>query len=324
MMRNKLFAILLAGLILFALCSCGVASVVPPAEKHKVALIVKSTQSEFFMSMFAGAEAAAAEYNLSLSINGPQTEEDYETQNQMVRQAVADGAEILIFSAIDFENNAPVIQETLDAGVKVVTVDSGVHSDGISTYIGTNNYEAGRQAAEAALNSGFGQLHVGLVNYDTNSANGQERERGVRDVLMALDNVSIVSTINVLASASDARIETTVMLRAHPEINVLIAFNEPTAVGAAEAVEALKAGDRTWLVGFDSNVETIDLLQTGVVDALVVQNPYAMGYLGVESAYKLLNGQEAAISPTVDTATTTVKIDNMFTVDSQKTLFAFS
>lgn len=59
------------------------------------------------------------------------------------------------------------------------------------------------------------------------------------------------------------------------------------------------------------------------MDALIVQNPYAMGYLGVESAYKLLTGQGGNLERTVDTSTQIVDKSNIFTMDSQKALFAF-
>ena len=108
------------------------------------------------------------------------------------------------------------------------------------------------------------------------------------------------------------------MLAEHPEINVLLAFNEPTSVGAADAVEGMGLAEEVFLVGFDSNVATIDGLQDGTVDALIVQNPYAMGYLGVESAYRLLSGQGGSPEATVDTSTRIVNRDNMFTMDSQK------
>ena len=59
------------------------------------------------------------------------------------------------------------------------------------------------------------------------------------------------------------------------------------------------------------------------MDALVVQNPYAMGYLGVEAACKMLSGQGGSLETTVDTATRVVDRENLFTMDSQKALFAF-
>lgn len=320
MRRNRsigLWVLLLA--LLLSGCTGDSAS----ARPHTVALVAKSTQTEFWLSVFAGAEAAATEYNLTLSIIGPQTEEDYEAQNQMVADAVADGAQAIVFSAIDYENNAAAIDEAAQAGVEIVAIDSSVASSAVRTYIGTDNYAAGQMAARAALERVSGPLRVGIVNYDVSSANGQEREDGAVAALEQSGRAEVVSVINTLAEATHAQVDTTALLTQHPEINVLIAFNEPTSVGAGWAVDQLGLADTVFLVGFDSNVATVDGLQEGWVDALIVQNPYAMGYLGVESAYKLLTGQGAGLDRTVDTSTRIVDRKNLFTMDSQKALFAF-
>lgn len=320
MKRNSLAA---ACALLAALLLSGCAADAVGSEQHTVALVAKSTETEFWLSVFAGAEAAATEYNLKLSISGPETEEDYESQNRMVAEAVAAGAEALVFSAIDYENNASAIDDAARAGVKIVAIDSSVASDMVSTYIGTDNYAAGQMAAQAALDRVEGELVVGIVNYDISSANGQERERGAVALLNESGRAEVVAVINTLAEAGQARDDTADMLTEHPEINVLLAFNEPTSVGAAEAVSELGLSESVFLVGFDSNVATVDGLQEGSVDALVVQNPYAMGYLGVESAYKLLSGQGDSLESTVDTSTQVVDRENIFTMDSQKALFAF-
>lgn len=319
-MKRSRLAAACAMIAALLLGGCGVNSV---AEQHTVALVAKSMETEFWLSVFAGAEAAATEYNLKLTITGPETEEDYETQNRMVADAVSAGADALVFSAIDYENNASAIDEAARAGVKIVAIDSSVASDMVSTYIGTDNYAAGQMAAQAALDRVEGELTVGIVNYDISSANGQEREHGAVDLLGESGRAVVAAVINTLAEAGQAKEDTEAMLAEHPEINVLLAFNEPTSVGAAEAVSELGLSESVFLVGFDSNVATVDGLQEGSVDALVVQNPYAMGYLGVESAYKLLSGQGDSLQKTVDTSTQVVDRENIFTMDSQKALFAF-
>ena len=322
MRRNRIFALALGvALALACLPACGTDQ--GSVERHKVALVVKSTHTEFWLSVFAGAQAAAAEYNVELTTAGPATEEDYETQNQMVADAVASGADALVFSAIDYENNAAAIDAAGQAGVKIVSIDSGVDSDQVGTYIGTDNYAAGRMAAQAALEGVEGEMVVGLVNYDESTANGQERERGVRDALTESGRARVAASVTTLVEAGRAQADTADLLRNNPEINTVIAFNEPTSVGAAQAVAELGLASEVFLVGFDSNVATIDGLQDGCVDALIVQNPYAMGYLGVESAYQLLIGQEAALEPIVDTSTQIVNRSNLFSLDSQKALFAF-
>ena len=237
--------------------------------------------------------------------------------------ALKDGAEALVFSAIDYENNAAAIDAAARKGVKVVAIDSSVDSDQVSIYIGTDNYAAGQMAAQAALDRVAGELKVGVVNYDISSANGQERERGATDVFAQSGRAEITAVINTLAEAEQAEWDAAAMLQNHPEINVLLAFNEPTSVGAAQAVKELGLSETVFLVGFDSNVATVDGMQEGAVDALIVQNPYAMGYLGVESAYKLLTGQEGGLEHVVDTSTQIVDRRNLFSIDSQKALFAF-
>ena len=320
-MRRNRWAAAWAALLCVFLLGCGADTTY--SEQHTVALIAKSTETEFWLSVFAGAEAAATEYNLKLTITGPETEEDYETQNQMVADAVAEGAQAIVFSAIDYENNAAAIDDAAKKGAKIVAIDSSVDSQAVSTYIGTDNYAAGQMAAQAALDRIVGTLRIGIVNYDMNSANGQERERGARDLFSSTGRAEVVAAINTLAEAGQAREETAQMLADHPGINVLLAFNEPTSVGAAQAVEELGLSEDVFLVGFDSNVATVEGLQTGSVDALIVQNPYAMGYLGVESAYKLLSGQGTGLTAVVDTSTQIVDRDNLFSMDSQKALFAF-
>lgn len=293
------------------------------ATPRNITLVAKSTETEFWKSVFAGARAAASEYNVNLNIVGPETEEDYETQNALIEDAVAQGAEALVFSAISYTENAPAIDAAAEAGVKIAVIDSDVDSQAVGVRIGTDNVEAGRMTAQAALAAREDQLVLGLINYDLGSRNGQEREQGLREELARSDRVGEIYTLNVLAEVGDAREKTMELLRAHPEINVVVGFNEPTAVGAAQAVDRLGLGGTVDAVGFDSNVETVDLMQTGVVSALIVQNPYAMGYLGVEAACDLLSGETFDPEALLDTATQIVTRENMFSLEGQKALFPF-
>ena len=293
------------------------------ATPRNITLVAKSTETEFWKSVFAGARAAASEYNVNLNIVGPETEEDYETQNALIEDAVAQGAEALVFLAISYTENAPAIDAAAEAGVKIAVIDSDVDSQAVGVRIGTDNVEAGRMTAQAALAAREDRLVLGLINYDLGSRNGQEREQGLREELARSDRVGEIYTLNVLAEVGDAREKTMELLREHPEINVVVGFNEPTAVGAAQAVDRLGLGGTVDVVGFDSNVETVDLMQTGVVSALIVQNPYAMGYLGVEAACDLLGGETFDPEALLDTATQIVTRENMFSLEGQKALFPF-
>lgn len=323
-MKNVEKRRLAALLACIALLLCGCASGETSSAPYRVSFVAKSTDTEFWQAAFAGANAAKAEYNIDLSICGPETEEDYEAQNEYIAQAVADGAEALVFSAISYTENAAAIDAAAAAGVKIVVIDSDVDSDSVDVRIGTDNIEAGRMTAAAALDNDFEELVVGIVNYDLGSRNGQEREQGFRETLAGDARVARIYTINVLTTPEAAMKATEQLLREHPGINVLVGFNEPLAVGVAMAVDDMGLEGRVRAVGFDTNVKCIDLMQTGAVSALIVQNPYAMGYLGVEAAWKLLEGSGSFdANVLLDTSTTIITKENMFTPESQKTLFPF-
>ena len=317
-LRISAMLLLLAALLLSA---CGHTE--GRAAQYKIYLITKSTSTEFWRSVFAGANAARAEYNVNLVIRGPDTEEHYAGQNMYIQEAVRNHADAIVFSAISYTENAAAIDEAAEAGIKIVVIDSDVNSSRVSARIGTDNIQAGRITAAAALDTDEQHLSVGIVNFAQFSRNGEEREIGLREQLEKDPRVEEICTVNSLTDHDAARESATELLREHPEINILIGLNEPLGVGVAEASEELKLKDRVRVISFDSNIRCIELLRHGDVSALIVQNPYAMGYLGVETAWKILEGQSFRPDQLIDTATSIITQENMFSVEGQKALFSF-
>ncbi|MBQ1361585.1 MAG: substrate-binding domain-containing protein [Eubacteriales bacterium] len=317
-LRISAMLLLLAALLLSA---CGHTE--GRAAQYKIYLITKSTSTEFWRSVFAGANAARAEYNVNLVIRGPDTEENYAGQNMYIQEAVRNHADAIVFSAISYTENAAAIDEAAEAGIKIVVIDSDVNSSRVSARIGTDNMQAGRITAAAALDTDEQHLSVGIVNFAQFSRNGEEREIGLREQLEKDPRVEEICTVNSLTDHDAARESATELLREHPEINILIGLNEPLGVGVAEASEELKLKDRVRVISFDSNIRCIELLRHGDVSALIVQNPYAMGYLGVETAWKILEGQSFRPDQLIDTATSIITQENMFSVEGQKALFSF-
>lgn len=291
-------------------------------KKLRVALITKSTESAFWKSVYAGAANAGTAYNMEIIMEGPDNEEDYQAQNEMIEKVVNDGVDAIIFSAVDYNANAQAVNDAAAKGVHIVIIDSDVNSTMVNCRIGTDNYNAGCMAGEAALEDIEGEIKIGIVNFDKNSENGQKREQGFRDTVESDKRASVVDTLNVRSTTEDAQMGTEEMLRQHPEINVIVTFNEWTSLGVGYAIQEMGLKDDVKVIAFDSNVVSVGMLETGEVDALIVQNPYAMGYLGAEAAYRMLNGHTLQ-SDTIFTDTTLVTRKNMFDEACQRILFAF-
>ena len=290
-------------------------------SKYTITLIAKTDEGIFWSNVYAGASAASTEYNLNLVFKGPDNEEDYMTQNQMIFQAVEDGTDAIVFSAIDFLANAQAIDQAAAAGVEIVVIDSDVNSDKIRSRIGTDNYGAGRVAGEAVLASDKEELNIGIVNFNVITENGQSRERGFRSVVAEDSRARIVDTINVISTVEYAREGTIEMLERNPEINVIATFNEWTSLGVGFAMREIGEERNITVVAFDSNVYSVDMLENGEINALVIQSPYAIGYLGVEAAYRLLQGN--GVEPVIYTPVMLATRENMYDEEYKRLIFVF-
>lgn len=295
-----------------------------PSSGTAVYLVAKSTTSAFWKSVFAGARAAAAEHHVELVCTGPAMEEDWQGQSALIKDALTNGADALVCSAVDYEKNAPDLEYAADRKIPVVAIDSEVGTDAPACYIGTDNRAAGEQAAQEAIRlaADVGEpICAGLVNFDLNTANGAAREAGVREYLEQDPTAQIVVAVSVNSTIESAKTATLSMLRDHPQLNTLITFNEWTTLGVGEAIRESGRKDIR-VIGFDSHATAVDMLETGELDVLIVQNPYAIGYLGVKNAWQLLNGGHAD-KRQLYTDTIAVTKEMMYSENSQRILFPF-
>jgi ribose transport system substrate-binding protein len=160
---------------------------------------------------------------------------------------------------------------------------------------------------------------VGLIPFVSGAATSELRERGFKEGLANHEHVKLVSTLYSESEIAKGMAVTEDMLTAHPELDGIFAANEPGAVGAAQALKARGKAGEVKLVAFDASPEEISALEDGVVQALIVQNPYQMGYQGVKAAIDAMEGRE--VPDRIDTGVTVVTMDNFNDPEVQKLLY---
>lgn len=320
MKRKSWFCIILCLILVFQFVACTNNSL---GRKKEIAVIVKSQNSEFWQTVKKGVDAAATEYNVSVTFESPENEEDYMTQNKMIEDATNNGADAIVISAIDYDRCAEAVTAAAQKGVKIVAIDSTVHSTAVNMFIGTDNYNAGQMAAAAAVDDfpSDKKISIGIINCNESTENGQRREEGFKDYLKDMENVNITAVVNVESSFESATVCAINLLNKHPDINVLVGFNEFMTLGIGNAIKQLNLSNKVRGVGFDSNITSIDMLESGEMDALIVQNPFSIGYLGIKHAVDIIDGN--ATDLTVYTQTSVITRKNMFDEENQKFLFTF-
>lgn len=294
----------------------------PGSREIYLKLIAKSSESDFWKTVFEGAYAAAAEYNVEIVCLSPKEEDDYETQNWQISRAIEQGYDALILSACDYVQTSSHVKSALDSGMTVISIDSPIDVTPPLTQIGTDNIEAGRTAARAMIENMPGQkIIAGIINFEENSGNGVLRQQGFLEEAN-LQGIDVVDIRHAFSNIESPRDQTLLMLEEHPDINAIVTFNEWTTIGVGEALRKNKDKANLTVIGFDANSQSIEDLETDVFDALIVQNPFAMGYLGVVKAIENIQGK--GITEEIDTGTKVITKQNMYNPENQKLVFPFS
>jgi ribose transport system substrate-binding protein len=159
------------------------------------------------------------------------------------------------------------------------------------TFLATNNYEAGKMGARELARLLDGKGKVAMVMHAPGSASTTDRERGFDDVMKnEFPKMEVVQRQFGMSDASKSRAAAENILTAHADLNGLFASSEPSSLGTALALKSRGLSGKVNLVAFDSSDTLIADLQGGTIDAMVVQDPFKMGFEAVKTLVDKLNG----------------------------------
>ena len=321
MKSRKIVLISVLICMIFSLCSCSFSN---GNKQFKISFIVKTEKSDFFNHMKNGAFAASSEFNTELSFAGCENEDDYEEQKRLIDKAVENGSDVIVLSAIDSDKLKDSVKNAADKKVKIICVDSGVDSPYVSSLIGTDDALAGEDAAKTAVGAfpKDKKIKIGILKTDNVSNNIRLRENGFKEYIAKCENAVIAAEKNTENNEKSAYEAAERLLFENPDINAIVGFNEWTSIGVGMATADLGLEKKVKAIGFDTNLKCVELLESEKMYALIVQNPYAMGYLGVKNAYLLAEGKNGDVPENIYTDTVCVTKENLFDEDISKIVFS--
>lgn len=248
----------------------------PPAGA-KFAFLTNN-MSPFWTAAQIGVARASSELNVPIAFQAPTASDLLSQQLSMLETFVNDGYTGVTFSAIDRQAPAPIIEKAVDQGTIMLTMDSDATGSKRAIYIGMSDYDAGRAAAEAALEIiGKGKV-VGLVGFAT-AQNAQDRIKGVNDVFegteMELVEV-LIDDVKPEVALSNAQ---TAIQKYGDELAGFITFYSYDGPAACQAIKQADKIGTLKLVAFDAEPETQACMEEGVVQAMIGQRVYFYGYL---------------------------------------------
>jgi ribose transport system substrate-binding protein len=285
----------------------------------RIAVVPKAISQQFWTTVRAGAEAAGKEAGVEIIWKGPDVETDTTGQKAIIEDFVTQKVNAIVMAATSADALVPTIQKAEEGGVPVVTIDSGVNWDGVRSLVATDNVAGAKKGGEKLVELIGGEGKVGSIPFVKGAASSEDREKGFADAIAATGGkVTIVKTLYSNSSIDGGKSVAADMMTAEPDLKGIFGANESGAVGAANAIKAAGKVGKIILVGFDGSPQEVQFLRDGVIQALVLQDPYNMGYKGVGQALKAIRGEPN--DKVVDTGVFVLTKENIDSPEARKLL----
>jgi ribose transport system substrate-binding protein len=261
------------------------------AGEKTVVFIPKATNSTFWLALLTGAQEAGAKLGYKVLYEGVAQQTDIAGQVNVVNDMVSRKVSGILIAATDAKALAPAVENAIKSGVPVITVDSGVDSQAPYAYIATDNVGAAKTAADTMAKLINGKGKVGDIGITAGSVTGREREDGfVARMKEKYPDIKIVPVQYAACDPSKALNIATDMLTGNPDLNAFYAACDGAGTGAGQVVKQRNLKGKVKIVSFDVSPEEFQLFLDGYVDALIVQDPYSMGYMGLQQLDKVIKG----------------------------------
>jgi ribose transport system substrate-binding protein len=253
--------------------------------------IPKASADIFWQSVHAGAVKSSWANNVEIVWDGPPNETDIAGEMKIVETMINRQVDAIALAPSDRSAFKIVVNRAAAAHIPVIIYDSGIDSNRYVTFVATDNYLGGEIGADRIGKLLSEKGKIVMIKTTPGGASTTAREDGFRHELQKkFPGIEILDERFGMASIAQSLTIAENMLTAHPDLNGIFCSNESGTEGAAQALKARRAGIK--LVGFDFSPLLLDELHAGVIDSLVIQDPFKMGETAVDAAVKAVKGEK--------------------------------
>ncbi|MBT1247020.1 MULTISPECIES: ribose ABC transporter substrate-binding protein RbsB [unclassified Thermosipho (in: thermotogales)] len=260
---------------------------------YKIGLSLSTLNNPFFVALRDGAIDKAKELGIELIIVDAQDRPSKQLND--IEDLVQQRVDLIIINPTDSDAIVAAVEEANDAKIPVITVDRGSNGGKVVVHIASDNVFGGAMAAKfiAEKLNGKGKV-VELVGIPGTSA-ARDRGLGFETELKKYPGLVLVAKQTANFNRAEGLTVMENLLEAYPDIDAVFAQNDEMALGAIEAIKAAGKLDDIIVVGFDAIPDAIEAVKKGEMAATIAQQPYLMGQLAIQKAFKFLETQTVYI-----------------------------
>ncbi len=271
--------------------------------KPKIYFIVKATESDFWQIVIDGGRTAGEELDVEFISQAAPTEADVAKQVAIMETAIGDKPDAIVLAPTVEDALVPAIEKATAAGIPVILIDSQASTDQYLSFLASDNVAIGTMAADnlaAALEArnGAAKGQVAGITFMAGVGSLERRKQGFMDQIKNYPDIEVVDFQDAQGKQGQTLAIVQNLMTTYPDLVGIYANNQYTGDETIRALDmAQKQGIATVVV--DAGPLEMDGLKTGLTDYMIVQQPWKMGYMGIEYAVKAINGE--ALDKFIDT-----------------------
>lgn len=285
-----------------------------PVAKHKVFGVSYMTMNNPFYKIINNEILKVVEKNSDTLIT-LDPELDVDKQNEQIYKFIDQKVDGIFINPIDFEQIEPALQAAKRANIPVIIIDAPVSDESlVNCTIVSDNYDAGVQCAKDMMER-LDSANIVLLKHTT-AKSAKERIEGFLSVIDNNEKYKVINEAECDGQLEIAMPKMQEIIEETPDIDVVMALNDPSALGALAALEKNNKND-VMVYGIDGTPEIKALIgRNQMIVGTVAQSPIKMGQIAVENMYNILNGKK--VEKNIIIPISLINKENLFKYDEDR------
>ncbi len=254
------------------------------ADPQTIAVFTKNQTSPIFSALRAGAAVAAKNLGVQVVNYVPSTADSVAEQNKLVDDAIKDKPDAIVFVPVDYTQAAGAVGKINAANIPLINANEKLSGGTVASYVGIDDAALAKATGQYLLKAIGGKGNVVILDGPDGNLTAQGRAKGFRDGIKDFADVKLVSGKSANYTRPQAKQVTGSLLGSFPQIDGILAANDPMAIGAVDALKA--AGGKSLVAGINASREVMDLIKSGDILGSGDYDTFVQGCIAVEMAVR--------------------------------------
>jgi ABC-type sugar transport system substrate-binding protein len=262
------------------------------AEQKEIAVMLPAAGDPYFKLKSAGYVEAGRKLGYDVKIYDAGGYGNLQNQVTQIEDVIQRKVSGIVLVPASSDGTVPVVEKAVASGIPVINDGIATHTDKITGFVGEPSYVMTELLASYAADHLGGKGEVAMLSGPSGLDLTKLRVNGFKDYLAKYPGLKVVAEKFTSTASSEALSTMQDFLQAHPDINVVYAFNGPIAIGAVQALRSAgKKPGEVMVLTTDMETETERLIKDGWIQATVVSQPVAMAELAVQRVVEAVEGK---------------------------------